>query len=42
MANEKPCLTCQKVKDPVDCENKSCKEWREWWLKKWEELRNGK
>lgn len=42
MANEKPCLTCTKVKDPENCENKSCKEWREWFLKKWGELHNGK
>lgn len=36
-----PCLTCVKVKDPQDCENKSCKDWKEWWLKRWEALRRG-
>ena len=42
MSNESPCLTCTRVKDPGNCENKQCKVWREWWLKKWEEIRNGK
>lgn len=42
MANESPCLTCTKVLYPEKCENKLCKEWREWFLKKWEEIRNGK
>ena len=42
MENEKPCLTCTRVKDPANCENKSCQTWREWFLKKWGELRNGK
>lgn len=43
MANENicPCIRCTRV-DPSTCENKSCKEWREWFLKKWGELRNGK
>jgi hypothetical protein len=39
MANEKPCLTCTTVADPEKCENKNCKAWREWFLKKWDELR---
>lgn len=39
--NQSPCLTCTRVKDPIDCEIKSCKEWREWWLKRWEALRSG-
>ena len=42
MANEKPCLTCKRVKDPANCENKSCQAWREWFVKKWGELHNGK
>lgn len=42
MANEKPCLTCTRVEDPHNCENKSCPEWRKWFLKKWSELHNGK
>lgn len=39
---EKPCLTCTRVKDPVKCDNKECRVWREWWLQKWKEIRNGK
>ena len=42
MDNKSPCLTCTKVQDPKNCENKSCKEWREWFIKRWEKLRNGK
>ena len=42
MASEKPCLTCKMVKDPDNCENKSCQAWREWFMEKWRELHNGK
>jgi hypothetical protein len=42
MANEKPCLTCTRVEDPENCERKGCQAWREWFLKKWEDMRNGK
>ena len=42
MANESPCLTCVRVEDPANCENKNCKVWREWFLKKWIELQYGK
>lgn len=34
-----PCLTCTKVKDPSQCENKSCVEWRKWFMHEWERLR---
>ena len=40
MVNEKPCLTCTRVKDPADCEIKNCKAWRDWWIEKWEEMRS--
>lgn len=39
MENKNPCLTCTRVKDPHNCENKNCREWREWFVRKWEELR---
>ena len=39
MGNNCPCKGCTRVKDPRDCENKSCAEWREWWLKRWEAMR---
>lgn len=42
MANEKPYLTCKTVANPEKCENKNCKAWRKWFLKKWGELRGGK
>ena len=34
-----PCLTCTRVKDPQNCENKVCKEWRGWYIEKWEAMR---
>ena len=40
MVNEKPCLTCTRVKDSADCEIKNCKAWRDWWIEKWEEMRS--
>ena len=39
MANENPCLTCTIVKDPANCENKSCQVWRKWFIRRWEVLR---
>ena len=42
MANESPCVTCTRVKDPENCENKSCQVWREWFIRRWEEIRSGK
>lgn len=33
-----PCTTCVRVKDPKACENKNCKAWIEWFLRRWEEL----
>lgn len=35
-----PCLTCQRVRDPKNCENKLCKEWQDWWIGWWEDMRN--
>lgn len=31
-----PCLSCRRVKDPANCENKLCKPWRQWFLARWE------
>ena len=36
-----PCLTCTKVKDPCNCENKLCGKWRVWFLSEWEKKRTG-
>lgn len=38
MANNKPCLTCTRVKDPKNCENKQCWVWQQWWIKRWKEI----
>lgn len=35
-----PCLTCTRVKDPQNCENKNCNVWRNWFLMRWEQLRS--
>ena len=35
----KPCDSCTKVRDPLDCEYKKCKEWETWFLDRWERLR---
>lgn len=34
-----PCLSCTRVKDPRDCENKNCQIWRRWFIARWEALR---
>jgi hypothetical protein len=36
---KKPCDSCKKVKDPEACENKYCKEWGRWWIRRWNLLR---
>lgn len=33
-----PCLTCKRVADPCDCENKQCKLWSQWFLGRWEQI----
>lgn len=35
-----PCLTCTRVRDPQDCENKLCKDWQAWFIDRWESMRN--
>ena len=30
-----PCLGCTRVSDPGDCENKTCKAWKAWFLRRW-------
>ena len=41
MENESPCKTCTRVDVPELCDCKSCVAWRKWFLKRWEEVRNG-
>lgn len=33
-----PCLTCTRVKDPRNCENKTCKLWQEWFMQRWQAM----
>ncbi len=35
---ESPCLTCSRVKDPKNCENKQCRLWQSWYLKQWKHI----
>lgn len=37
---QSPCLTCTRVKDPKNCEKKTCHEWSTWFIRKWEEVRS--
>lgn len=34
-----PCLTCTRVPNPADCENKMCRLWQKWYICRWEQLR---
>ena len=39
MMKESPCVNCQRVKDPRQCENKDCKMWRTWFVARWDYVR---
>lgn len=39
LVEKSPCETCTKVDNPKNCESKQCKEWRQWWIKRWELIR---
>lgn len=34
-----PCDDCRRVANPKACDNKDCKQWRKWFLFRWEQLR---
>ncbi len=34
-----PCMTCTRVIDPQNCENKNCQVWQRWFLARWEAMR---
>lgn len=34
-----PCLNCQRVRDPKNCENKTCREWQAWFIDRWDTMR---
>lgn len=38
--NLSPCISCTRVKDPRNCENKNCQYWRRWYIARWEQLRS--
>lgn len=38
---ESPCRGCIRVRDPANCENKTCKEWQAWFISRWEDMRAG-
>lgn len=33
-----PCEGCLRVAEPHNCENKQCKRWGIWFLKRWEKI----
>ncbi len=33
-----PCETCNRVRDPKNCENKQCRQWANWYLKRWKDI----
>lgn len=35
-----PCLSCTRVTNPANCENKLCGTWRQWFLQRWELIRS--
>lgn len=34
-----PCGYCTRVREPRECENKSCMLWRQWFIDRWEAMR---
>ena len=34
-----PCMRCERVADPAQCENKDCQVWRKWFTGQWDEMR---
>lgn len=33
-----PCESCSRVLDPDGCENKNCKFWKAWFLRRWADI----
>ena len=40
MPTNSPCLTCNRVRDPKNCENKTCRDWQAWFIHHWESMRD--
>ena len=34
-----PCVSCTRVENPANCENKNCQVWRQWFIGRWDQLR---
>ena len=34
-----PCLSCTRVKNPRNCEDKNCQAWRQWFIQTWDQRR---
>lgn len=34
-----PCMSCTRVRNPRQCENKECKVWQDWFIGNWNQLR---
>lgn len=34
-----PCLSCTLVADPESCQNKNCAPWRQWFISRWDQMR---
>lgn len=35
---QSPCVTCTRVPNPNNCENKLCQPWKQWFLARWAEI----
>lgn len=35
---DSPCKNCTRVQNPDGCENKYCKEWKAWFLRRWAQI----
>ncbi len=33
-----PCENCTRVQNPKGCENKNCKDWKAWFLRRWAQI----
>lgn len=34
-----PCLSCTMVADPESCQNKNCAIWQQWFISRWDRMR---
>jgi hypothetical protein len=35
---DRPCKGCTRVQNPDMCENKYCKDWKAWFLRRWAQI----